>query len=68
MLWTDEIKRHADSLSDKERKEYMKGLREGFRLGNHLSPRRGDGQSSTKTMEFINLVRLFELEKETGEE
>lgn len=64
MLWTDEIKEYADSLPVKQRKEYMKGLREGFRLGNYLYPRRGDSRSSTRTMEFTNLVRWLESEKE----
>lgn len=64
MLWTDEIKQYADSLPSEKRKEYTKGLREGFRLGNYLYPRRGDSRSSTRTMEFTNLVRWLESEKE----
>lgn len=64
MLWTDEIKEYADSLPVEQRKEYMKGLREGFRLGNYLFPRRGNSRSSTRTMEFTNLVHWLESEKE----
>lgn len=64
MLWTDEIKRYADSLPSEKRKEFIRGLREGFRLGNYLYPRRGDSRSSTRTMEFTNLVRWLESEKE----
>lgn len=64
MLWTDEIKQYADSLPSEKRKEFIRGLREGFRLGNYLYPRRGDSRSSTRTMEFTNLVRWLESEKE----
>lgn len=68
MLWTDEIKKYADSLSAEQRKEYMKGLREGFRFGNYLFPRRGDSRSSTRTMEFATLVAWLESEKEDNNE
>lgn len=64
MLWTDEIKKYADSLPIDQCKEYMKGLREGFRLGNYLFPSRGDSRSSIQAMEFATLVTWLESEKE----
>lgn len=68
MLWTDEIKQYANSLPSEKRKEFMKGLREGFELGNYLYPRRGDSRSSKRTMEFTNLVYWLESEKEDKDE
>lgn len=68
MLWTNEIKKYADSLPNEQRKEYMKGLKEGFRLGNYLFPRRGDGRSSTRAMEFATLVAWLESGKEDNNE
>lgn len=42
MLWTDKIIEHAEKLNEGERKEYFKGLVEGFKMGNYLTPTRGD--------------------------
>lgn len=64
MLWTDEIKEYADSLPSEKRKEYMKGLREGYRIANYLFPRRGDNCRSQRTIEFVALTTWLESEKE----
>lgn len=56
MLWTDKIIEHAEKLNDGERKEYFKGLVEGFKMG--------DAHSSMKAAELCDFIML--IRKENG--
>lgn len=64
MLWTDKIIEHAEKLNDGERKEYFKGLVEGFKMGGYLMPTRGDAHSSMKAAELCDFIML--IRKENG--
>lgn len=64
MLWTDKIIEHAEKLSETERKEYFKGLVEGFKMGNYLMPTRGDNHRSMKIAELADFIML--VRKENG--
>lgn len=64
MLWTDKIIEHAEKLNKGERKEYFKGLVEGFKMGNYLMPTRGDNHSSMKAAELCDFIML--VRKENG--
>lgn len=64
MLLTDKIIEHAEKLNDSERKEYFKGLVEGFKMGNYLMPIRGDNHRSMKIAELTDFIML--VRKENG--
>lgn len=57
MLWTDKIIEHAEKLNDSERKEYFKGLVEGFKMGNYLMPIRGDNHRRAYRLHYAGKKR-----------